>query len=176
MFINFARGFCRIALACVVLIGVAKTAASAPPEPTYKLGNLTITAPWSRQPPNGARVAGGYMRITNTGQTSDTLIGGSVPFAKRLEVHEMTIEAGVMKMRELSPGLEIKPGETVELKPGGLHVMFMDLTATPTAGQKLKLTLTFEKAGSLDVDLAVTAPGAQGSGGAAPSGAKPHHH
>ncbi len=97
----------------------------------FKAGALTIEAPWARATPGGAQVAGGFMKITNTGSEPDRLVGGTVPFAGRFEVHEMTMDGGVMKMRELSKGLEIKPGETVELKPGGYHVMFMDLKSRP---------------------------------------------
>ena len=74
----------------------------------------------------GAQVAGGYLKITNNGNEADRLIGGSAASPARFEVHEMAMESGVMKMRQVN-GLEIKPGETVELKPGGMHVMFMDL-------------------------------------------------
>ena len=77
------------------------------------------------------------MKITNNGKEPDRLIGGTVPFAGRFEVHEMAIEGGVMKMREVK-GLEIKPGETVELKPGGYHVMFMDLKSGLKEGQTVE--------------------------------------
>ncbi len=102
------------------------------------------------------------MKITNNGKTSDRLIGGSAPFAKRFEVHEMAVVDGVMKMRELAKGLEIKPGETVELKPGGYHVMYMDITASPKAGAAVKTTLKFEKAGEVTIDVPVVAAGAGG--------------
>jgi periplasmic copper chaperone A len=127
-----------------------------------------------REPPDGARVAGGFLRITNTGTQPDRLVSGAVPFAKRLEVHEMSMDAGVMKMRELAQGLEIKPGQTVELKPGGLHVMFMDITERPKAGERRKTTLVFEKAGSVEVDIAVVARG-QTMPDAKPA-AKAHQH
>ncbi len=131
-------------------------ATAAPNEPVVKFGDLTISGPWTRQPPDGARVAGGFMRITNTGKTPDRLVGGSAAFAKRVEVHEMAMTSGVMRMRELAKGLEIKPGEVVELKPGSIHIMFMDLTTALKAGARTKVTLVFEKAGAVDVELVVT--------------------
>jgi copper(I)-binding protein len=121
----------------------------------YKAGSLTIEAPWARATPGGAKVAGGFIKITNTGKEPDRLIGGSVPFANRFEVHEMAVEGGIMKMRELAKGLEIKPGETVELKPGSYHVMFMDLKSGLKEGETVKGTLVFEKAGKVDVEYKV---------------------
>jgi uncharacterized protein YcnI/copper(I)-binding protein len=136
----------------------------------YKAGSLTIEAPWARATPGGAKVAGGFMKITNTGKEPDRLIGGTVPFAGRFEVHEMAVEGGIMKMRELSKGLEIKPGETVELKPGGYHLMFMDLKSGLKAGEAVKGTLVFEKAGQVDVEYKVGP-----IGGGAPAGGHSHH-
>lgn len=139
-------------------------AASAPPIQTapIKAGDLVVATAWTRQPPEGARVAGGFMKITNNGKTPDRLIGGSAPFAKRFEVHEMAVVDGVMKMRELAKGLEIKPGETVELKPGGYHIMYLDVTEAPKAGTSVKATLKFEKAGDVTIDMPVVAAGAGG--------------
>ena len=136
---------------------------------SVKAGDLTIAAAYTRQPPDGARVAGGFLKITNSGKESDRLVGGSTPFAKSLEVHEMAVVDGVMKMRELAKGIEIKPGETVELKPGGLHVMFMNITQRPKTGETVKVTLKFEKAGEVTIDMSVVA-----AGQTAP-GAKMHH-
>lgn len=125
-----------------------------------RVGDLEITAPWSRATPGGAKVAGGYMSITNKGQTADRLVGGTVAFARHFEVHEMRMDGNVMRMRALEKGLEIKPGETVELKPGGYHVMFIDLTTPLKAGDTVKGTLVFEKAGKVEVSYTVQAPGA----------------
>jgi periplasmic copper chaperone A len=138
----------------------AQSGAPVPAPVTYKVGDLVITTPWATRPPTGARVAGGYLRVTNSGTTSDRLVGGKAAFAKRVEVHEMAMVSGVMRMRELDAGIEIKPGETVELKPGGYHLMFMDMTAPLVPGQPAKLTLQFATAGAVDVDLAVMPPAA----------------
>jgi len=132
---------------------------------TYKVGNLVITALWARATPRGAPVAGGYLSITNNGAEPDRLIGGSFAAADgRFEVHEMTMEGGVMRMRPLTAGLEIKPGQTVELKPGGYHVMFMGLKGELKVGDTVKGTLEFAKAGRVEVSYPVRALGA-GSGG-----------
>lgn len=137
----------------------------------YAAGPLSIEAPWSRATPGGAKVAGAFMTITNNGKEPDRLVGGAVPFAGRFEVHEMAMERGIMKMRHLANGLEIKPGETVELKPGGYHVMFMDLKHGLKEGQTVKGTLVFEKAGKVEVEFRVGP-----IGGGAPKGGSGHSH
>ncbi|MEP9375532.1 DUF1775 domain-containing protein [Aquabacter sp. CN5-332] len=147
-----------------------KLAAAATAAPTVKVGDLVITAPWSRATPGGAKVAGGYVAITNTGTAPDKLVGGSFEQAGRFEVHEMSMKDGVMTMRPVSSGLEIAPGQTVTLAPGGYHMMFMDLKQPLKEGDKVKGTLTFEKAGSASVTFDVrgigaSAPAAGGMGG-----------
>jgi copper(I)-binding protein len=132
----------------------------------YKVGNLEIDQPWSRATPRGAKVAGGYLKITNTGSTPDRLVGGTFEGSRGFEVHEMSVDRGVMKMRELKDGLEIKPGATVELKPGGYHIMFTELSRPLAKGEQVKGTLVFEKAGTANVEYAVQAiGGAPGQGG-----------
>jgi copper(I)-binding protein len=130
----------------------------------YKIGNLQIGHPWSRATPKGATLAAGYLKITNNGTEPDRLVGGSADFAGRFEIHEMTMEGNVMKMRALPNGIEIKPGQTVELKPGGYHLMFPGLKTPLEQGQKVKGTLRFDKAGSVDVEYAVEAIGGSPKG------------
>ena len=132
--------------------------------PTYKAGDLVIEAPWSRATPGGARVAAGFLKITNTGKQADRLIGGTIEIAKKLEVHEMTMTDNVMRMRQLPKGLEIKPGETVELKPSGYHLMFMDLTRPLKTDDVVKGVLRFERAGQIAVEYRVAPLGAQPKG------------
>ena len=131
----------------------------------YKIGNLQISQPWARATPKGAAVAGGYLKITNTGTTPDRLLGGSSDVAKRFEVHEMSMDGGVMKMRELKNGLDIAPGATVELKPNSYHIMLQGLSRPLAKGERVKASLTFEKAGKAEVEFAVEAIGASGAGG-----------
>ena len=114
---------------------------------------------WTRATPKGAAVAGGYLKITNTGAAPDRLVGGTFASAGRFEIHEMKTENGVMTMRGIPGGLEIKPGQTVEFKPGGYHVMFMDLKTPLQQGRSVKGTLVFEKAGTVEVEYAVEAMG-----------------
>lgn len=151
-----------------------KVAASAPAASTVKVGDLVITAPWSRATPGGAKVAGGFLTITNTGKTADKLVSGSFAQAGRFEVHEMAMKDGVMTMRPVSGGLEIPAGGTVTLAPGGYHVMFMDLKQPLKEGDAVKGTLTFEKAGTVEVTFDVRGIGA-GAGASAPA-AMEHKH
>ncbi len=126
----------------------------------YKLGTLEIGHPWTRATAPTAPAGGGYLKITNTGTTPDRLIAAKSPTADKVEVHEMKMEGNVMRMRELDKGLEIPPGATVELKPGGFHIMFMGLKAPFAKDAKVPATLVFEKAGSIDIELLVQAMGA----------------
>jgi periplasmic copper chaperone A len=126
----------------------------------YKVGDLEIDRPWSRATPKGAKIAAGYLKITNTGTTPDRLVGGSFALSRRLEIHEMSMDRGVMKMRELKAGLDIKPGAAVELKPGSSHLMFTDLTRPLAKGDRIKGTLQFEKAGTVEIEYVVEAIGA----------------
>lgn len=144
------------ALSAAVLVALA-TAASAH---DYTVGSLKIDHPWSRATPKGASVASGYMKITNNGTTPDRLTGGSTEAAKKLEVHEMSMEGGVMKMRQLQSGLEIPPGKTVELKPGSYHLMMTGIAKPFVKGAHVKASLSFEKAGKVDVEFDVQAAGA----------------
>jgi copper(I)-binding protein len=135
-------------------------------EPAYRIGSLTIESPWSRATPGGAKVAGGYMRITNSGSEPDRLIGGSFVAAGRFELHRMSVTDGVMRMSPVEHGVEIKPGETVELAPGGNHAMLLDLKRPLKEGETLSGTLRFEKAGTVAIDYVVRSIGAQGPGAA----------
>ena len=126
----------------------------------FTVGSIQVANPWTRATPKGSTIAGGYMTITNKGAAPDRLVAGSAAPAGRFEVHHMAMENGVMKMRPVEGGLEIKPGETVELKPGSFHIMLMGLKQPLEKGQRIKGTLTFEKAGKVDIEYAVEAIGA----------------
>ena len=129
------------------------------------IGSMKISAPWARATPKGASVGGSYMKITNIGTVPDRLVGGSTDIASRFEVHEMKMEGGVMKMRPVAGGLEIKPGQTVTFDPGGYHVMLVGLNKQLMQGEHFKATLEFAKAGKVDVDFIVESIGAQTGGG-----------
>ncbi len=127
------------------------------------VGAISVFDPWTRATPPGAKVAGGFVTIRNAGSTADRLIAGSADFAGETQLHEMSMEGDVMRMRQIAGGVEIPPGAEVSFKPGALHLMFMDLTRPLSAGETAKGTLTFEKAGTVAVEWSVEAPGAKGA-------------
>jgi periplasmic copper chaperone A len=153
----------RLMHICVVLAIVQLPMPVRAQSQEYQAGAIKVTQPWLRVPPAAAKVAAGFVTLTNTGTAPDRLIGGTVSNAARVEVHEMSVVAGVMRMRQLQPGLEIKPGETVALEPGSYHLMFLDLQKSPVAGTNLKGTLVFEKAGAVDIEYKVEPAGARSS-------------
>jgi len=127
-----------------------------------KAGDLVITQAWSRATPNGAKIAGGYLTIENKGSAPDRLVGGSGEIAGKVELHEMSMNNGVMTMRPLDKGLTIEPGKIVKLAPGGYHLMMFDLKSQLKQGDKVPVTLEFEKAGKVTLSLDVQGVGAQG--------------
>lgn len=144
--------------------GHGQRAAPPPAARTFKAGDIVVEAPWSRATPGKSAVGAGFMKITNTGKEPDRLIGGSADVAKSFEVHEMTMSGDVMKMRRLAKGLEIKPGESVELKPSSYHIMFMGLQRPLKQDETIKGTLVFERAGTVAVEYRVMPLGAQPGG------------
>lgn len=145
---------------CLLVAAVALAALAAPAAfaADYKAGAIEIDNPWAPLPPHGASVAAGYMTLVNTGSTPDRLVGATSAVAGKVEIHEMTMTDGVMKMRPLKDGVELKPGQTVELKSGSYHLMMEGLKQPLKIGEKIKGTLTFEKAGPVDVEYTVEGP------------------
>jgi copper(I)-binding protein len=134
-----------------------------------KAGDLVISEGWSRATPGGAKVGGGYLTIENKGSAPDRLIAVSGDVAGKIEIHEMAVKNGVMTMRPLDNGLAIGPGKTVKFAPGGYHLMMLDLKTPLKQGDRVSVTLEFEKAGkvtaSLDVQgVGAPGPAAQGAG------------
>src|SRR5262252_3824799 len=113
MYTNTSR-LRRFAMSATILSSMSVIAAAQ----QFKVNSIVIERPWIRATPAGAKVAGGYMTITNTGSEPDRLIGGVLPQAGRFEMHEMKMNGNVMQMREVE-GLEIKPGQKIELSPSG---------------------------------------------------------
>jgi copper(I)-binding protein len=144
-------GFPACALAAALFFAPAASAHD------YKLGDLTIDHPWARASvaANGAA----YMTISTSGSAPDQLVAAASPVAGKVELHTHIVEGDVMRMRPVK-AIEINVGEPAVLKPGGLHVMLIGLKAPLKEGDKFSLTLTFEKAGTVTVDVSVQAAGA----------------
>jgi uncharacterized protein YcnI/copper(I)-binding protein len=128
-----------------------------------KAGDLVISVPTIKATPPNAPVSGGYLVIRNDGKEADRIVSGSADFAGKVEIHEMVMDGDVMKMRPVEEGLEIPAGASVELAPGGMHVMFMGLKEQMKPGEKRKATLVFEKAGAVEIEFDVM--GLQGGHG-----------
>ncbi len=126
----------------------------------FAADSITVDHPWARATPGGAQTGAVYMKLVNASDAEDTLTGGSTSVASEVQIHEMAVENGVMKMRELPNGLAIPAKRSVSLKPGGYHVMLVGLKQPLKEGEHIALTLNFEKAGKIDVDVPVVSMGA----------------
>jgi periplasmic copper chaperone A len=142
-----------LSLACLATLTAASALAHG-----FQVGDLKIGHPWARPTVQGQMAGGGFLKIENTGKTADRLLGASTPAAAdHLELHTMSMEGDVMKMRQVE-AIDIPAGSTVELKPGAFHVMFMGLKSPLKLGDKLPVTLKFEKAGEVQVEMWVEQP------------------
>lgn len=124
-----------------------------------RAGDIVIDRPWSRAA--GANATGvGFLTIRNTGAATDRLLSASTPIARRVELHNMTMDGAVMRMRAVE-ATPVPANGTVQLAPGGLHIMLIGLTQPLVQGQRAPLTLRFERAGEVQVELSVEAAGAR---------------
>lgn len=140
----------RLAVALAAFIAFAGSA----PAHDFEVGQIEINHPWSRPTPPSAPVAGGYMKLVNTGSQSDRLIEVTSPIAERTEIHRSVVENGVASMRPVG-GLAVEPGATVDFEAEKLHMMFIKPNRQLKNGVKFPATLVFETAGSVDVEFMV---------------------
>ncbi len=120
-----------------------------------KLGDLEISGAWAKAMLPNQKVAGGFLTVVNTGTADDRMIAVASPASPDVQMHEMAMDGEVMKMRQLSDGIPVPAGATVELAPGGLHLMFMRVPEPFQEGDTVDVTLTFEHAGTVDLTLPV---------------------
>src|SRR5271170_547287 len=146
------RRYFRYGLTAALALAATQLAAAGARAADYDVGSIHITQPWARATPKGASSGAGYLTVTNNGTAADRLTCAGSDAAAQCQIHTVSMENGVMKMRPVEGGLEIKPGETVTLKPGGFHIMFVDLKHPLEQGRTIKAKLKFDKAGTLDVD------------------------
>lgn len=135
-------------------------------------GTVQALDAWARPTVAGQPVGGAYLRLQNTGGAADRLLGASTSVAERVELHSMQMSGDVMRMRQVD-AIELPAGATVDLAPGGLHLMLMGLKAPLRAGERLPLVLRFEKSGEVKTELVV---GNRGTGAAASMPAHGHDH
>ncbi len=166
--INVSRRARALAAALVLTLAAAPVAAH-----EVTVGSLKLTDLWSRATPPKAPTAAGYLTITNEGAEEDKLVSVSSPIAEKSEIHLMETTDGVMTMKPVD-GVTIGAGETVDLKPGSYHLMFIGLKDAVTEGGDVAVTLTFEKAGSVETFLHAMAIGSKGPKGDA--GTEHHDH
>ncbi|MDB5648824.1 MAG: hypothetical protein JWL62_344 [Hyphomicrobiales bacterium] len=124
------------------------------------LGPIRIEKAWARATPGGSTIGGAYLKVTNTGAVADKLVSGETGISDRFELHDMSMTDGVMQMRPVADGITLAPGQIVELRPGGLHVMLVGLKQPLKAGENFSAVLKFEKAGTISVPFAVQPIGA----------------
>ena len=136
---------------------------------------VTVSHPWARATPGGSKISAAFMEISS--QAGDKLVSASSPAAGRVEIHTHIMEGDVMKMRRVD-ALEVAPGKPLVLKPMGDHIMLMDLKEPLKEGKHLKMTLTFEKAGAVEIEAPIQAAGSMGDtpAGGASSGHAGHQH
>jgi periplasmic copper chaperone A len=148
----FARSLTGFLLLFVAVCG--STAAH-----EYTLGGLTVVHPWMPATPEGATTGAGYLTLTNSGATPMRLTGATTAVAARVEMHVMSVDGGVMRMRPID-GVDIAPGATVTLKPGGSHLMLIGLRKPLLREDMVPMTLVFAGGKTLAVEFYVEAMGA----------------
>ena len=148
----------RAVLAGAVAICVAALMACSPaPSGKVEVSDASIVTP-----PPGAPTAAGYMKVSNGTAKAVRLLGGATSAAESVEIHEMSMDGGVMRMRQLSEGVEVPAGGSVVFSSGGMHLMLVGLKAPLAEGSTVPVTLTFDGAASIDVQFAVKAAGGHG--------------
>ncbi len=167
--LNWRAAAIGAALAALSLAAVPPGRATAAAA-DYHVGSLQITQPWARATPQGADSGAAYMTVTNTGSRAERLSCLSSNASGKCQIHQMTMQGGVMKMRPVIGGLAIKPGQTVTFKPGGYHVMLIGLKAPLQQGKTVEATLKVDNGGTVQVEFPIAAIGAPAPGATAGGG------
>jgi copper(I)-binding protein len=145
-------------LAAAFLIALAACGQASEPASVQQTEVLRLENAWASPTPGGVDVSAGYLTIVNETSAEDILLAASSPRAARVEVHEMTMQDGVMQMRAATR-LAIPAGQSLALAPNGRHLMFYGVAQPFAEGETIPVRLTFERAGTLDVSLPVRRPG-----------------
>ncbi|MEH6474642.1 MAG: copper chaperone PCu(A)C [Sneathiella sp.] len=159
--IKFTQKIVVSALVGFCLLGTGISSVSADSQGLHK--KIMVDDAWARARGATAKIAGAFMTLSNMSGHDDRLVSASSDIAKRVEIHTTKMVEGVMKMTQLKEGIAIKAGEKIMMKPGGYHVMFLGLSAALPEGTTFPVTLSFEKAGDVDVTVSVKKAGAMGS-------------
>jgi copper(I)-binding protein len=163
---NLAWRTVSYGLSAGLVLAVAQLSPAPAQAADYNVGSIHITQPWAGATPKGASTGAAYMTIANTGTAPDRVSCVSSDASAECQIHVMAMENGVMKMRPVADGLEIKPGETVTFKPSSLHLMLVKLEHPLDQGGTVKARLKFDNAGIVDVEYPIAAIGAIAPGAA----------
>lgn len=150
--------FRPLALAWAMAVAATPALAQAParePAAPYRAGQIEVAQPWIRATPNGAATAAAYFTLVNRGHTPDRLVSARSVLARQAQIHQMSMVGGVMRMREVSGGVAVAPGQVTSLLPGGPHLMLIGLAHAFRAGEKVPVTLTFARSGSVTAEFDV---------------------
>jgi copper(I)-binding protein len=161
---NIAIRMGQYGAGAVLALGLVQISALSAHAADVDVGSIHISQPWARATPKGATSAAAYMTVTNNGKTADRVSCVSSDASAECQIHSMTMDNGVMVMRPVDGGLEIKPGETVTLRPGGFHMMLLNLKHPLEQGNSLQATLKFDSGGTVQVDYPIAAIGAAAPG------------
>jgi len=153
MKINFLQTISTISTIALISFSNIAFASSDKKNSEFRVGQIKVENPYTRATVAGQKVAGGFMKIENKG-AADQLISASSPIAAEMQLHTMSMEGNVMKMREVK-AIDVPANGSVDLKPGGLHLMFMDIKAPLKAGESVPVKLKFQKAGELEIKVPV---------------------
>jgi copper(I)-binding protein len=159
---TIARNLRRIALATAAALAPMTLATGASAHNhggEAPAGGLVVSQPYARATMPGAKVAAAYMQLRNTGKAPITLVSAASPVCDKVELHTMSMEGGIMRMRQITDGVAIQPGGTVSLAPGGMHLMLMGLRQQLTPGTEVAITLTFDGAPAQTLKFPVQAAG-----------------
>jgi periplasmic copper chaperone A len=141
------RIICGLLASSLCVLGAGHAAAA----------SIRIEGVYARATPAGASTGAAFMVIHNDGKADDTLVGASSPVAKTVQIHEMTTDDGIMHMRQVPGGLKVPAGGTVQLRPGSYHIMLIDLLQRLTSGKHFPITLKFQQAGDVPIEVTVHA-------------------
>lgn len=145
-----------------LVAGLLLLSAGAPAQtPAWRIGDLVVSEAWARATPARAPTGAAFLTIVNNGREADRLLDASSPVAEKVMLHAHHAHDGVMRMRE-QPDIPIDPGSTVTLRPGEQHIMLLGLKGPLNRGERFPLQLRFERAGSVQIDVAVASAGASG--------------
>lgn len=146
-------------LVAVTAAAVAATPIVAAPS---RVGTITVSGAWSRETAAGQTAGGGFVTLANSGAREDRLVSAASPVAAEVQLHTMSMDGGIMRMRQVTAGIPVPARGKLELRPGSFHIMFIGLKRPLHQGERIPVTLHFQRAGRVTIQFAVQPVGATG--------------